>query len=144
LANGGNLITPHLVKQIKYDNGLSKILDYPIVKQGIIKKETSETITRMLVKVFESYDGGIHKMTNYSVATKTGTAQVAKKEGGGYYDDRHTHSFFGYFPAYDPQFLVFLFIENPKGVNYAAQTLIPPFINITKFLLNYYSVPPDR
>jgi cell division protein FtsI/penicillin-binding protein 2 len=144
LANGGNLIIPHLVKQIKYDNGLSKTLEYPMIAQGIIKKETSETITRMLVHVFEAYDGGIHKLNNYSVATKTGTAQVAKKEGGGYYDDRNMHSFFGYFPAYDPKFLVFLFLENPKGVKYASQTLIPPFINLTNFLLNYYNIPPDR
>ena len=37
-----------------------------------------------------------------------------------------------------------LFLKNPKGVRYASETLIPPFLNITKFLLNYYNVPPDR
>jgi len=144
LANGGNLIIPHLTKEIKYDNGSSDTLDYPFSIQGIIKKETADTITRMLVHVFESYDNGAHKLEHYSVATKTGTAQVAKKEEGGYYQDRHIHSFFGYFPAYEPEFLVFLFLENPKGIKYASQTLIPPFVNITKFLLNYYNVPPDR
>ncbi len=144
LANGGNLVTPHLVKQIDYNNGSSKILDFPLTNQSMIKKETSETITRMLIHVFEAYDGGAHKLDHYSVATKTGTAQVAKEDGKGYYTDRHTHSFFGYFPAYDPKFLVFLFLKNPKEVKYASQTLIPPFMNITKFLLNYYNVPPDR
>lgn len=144
LANGGNLVTPHLAKEIKYDDGSSKILEYPILKEEILKAETEKTITQMLIKVFESYSEGSHKIKNYSVATKTGTAQVAKKEGGGYYDDRHMHSFFGYFPAYEPKFLVFLFLENPKGIKYASQTLIPPFINITNFLLNYYNVPPDR
>jgi cell division protein FtsI/penicillin-binding protein 2 len=144
LANGGNLVTPHLVKQIRYDDGLSKIIDYPITKKGVIKKDSADTITRMLVHVFESYDGGIHKMDHYSVATKTGTAQVPIENGKGYYPDRHTHSFFGYFPAYDPKFIVFLFLKDPKEVKYASQTLIPPFINITKFLLNYYNVPPDR
>ena len=98
----------------------------------------------MLIHVFESYDGGIHKFTNHSIATKTGTAQVAIPGGKGYYTDRHMHSFFGYFPAYDPQFLVFLFLENPKGVKYASQTLIPPFVDLTKFIINYYNVPPDR
>lgn len=144
LANGGNLVSPHLVKEIKYDNGSSKTIPYPLAKEGLIKKETSVTITNMLIKVFESYNEGVHKLDNYSVATKTGTAQVAKKEGGGYYDDRNMHSFFGYFPAYDPKFIVFLYLENPKGIKYASQTLIPPFINITNFLLNYYNVPPDR
>jgi len=144
IANGGKLITPHLVKQIKYDNGLSKTLDYPIVKENIIKKESSDTITQMLIHVFESYDSGSHKFNNHSVATKTGTAQVALEDGKGYYTDRHMHSFFGYFPAYDPKFLVFLFIQNPKEVRYASQTLIPPFVNITKFMINYYNIPPDR
>jgi stage V sporulation protein D (sporulation-specific penicillin-binding protein) len=144
IANGGNLVTPHLVKQIRYDDGLSDIIEYPIVKKDLIKKETSETISRMLVHVFESYDAGKHKMEHYSIATKTGTAQVAMENGKGYYTDRHMHSFFGYFPAYDPKFVVFLFLKSPKQVKYASQTLIPPFLNITKFLLNYYDVPPDR
>lgn len=144
IANDGKLVTPHLVKQIRYEDGTSKILEHPVTRSGIIKEETSETISRMLVHVFESYDGGSHKMEHYSIGSKTGTAQVAMENGKGYYTDRHTHSFFGYFPAYDPQFIVFLFLKNPKGVEYASQSLIPPFINITKFLLNYYNVPPDR
>lgn len=144
LGNGGNLVTPHLVKQIRYDDGSSKIIEYPVVRSGIIKKETSETISRMLTHVFEAYDNGTHKFDHYSVATKTGTGQVAMDNGKGYYTDRNMHSFFGYFPSYNPKFIVFLYVKNPKGVKYASQTLIPPFVNITKFLLNYYDVPPDR
>jgi cell division protein FtsI (penicillin-binding protein 3)/stage V sporulation protein D (sporulation-specific penicillin-binding protein) len=144
IANGGNMVSPHLAKQIRYEDGTFEILEYPVTHSGIIKKETSDTISRMLVHVFESYDGGSHKMEHYSIASKTGTAQVAMENGKGYYTDRHTHSFFGYFPAYDPQFIVFMFLKNPKEVKYASQTLIPPFVNITKFLLNYYNVSPDR
>ena len=144
IANGGKLITPHLVKEIKYDNGLSKTLDYPIIKENLLKKETTDTVTQMLIHVFESYGSGAYKLNNYSVATKTGTAQVALEDGKGYYTDRHMHSFFGYFPAYDPKFIIFLFLKNPKQINYASQTLIQPFLNITKFILNYYNVPPDR
>lgn len=144
IANGGKLITPHLVKEIKYDNGLSKKINHSIIKENLLKKESTDIVTRMLIHVFESYDGGIHKLNSHSVATKTGTAQVAMDNGKGYYTDRHMHSFFGYFPAYDPKFLVFVFIENPKEVKYASQTLIPPFINIAKFIINYYNVPPDR
>ncbi len=144
LANGGNLITPHLMKEIKYNNGLSEKNDTGFSRQNVLKPETVETITKMLVKVFDNYDSGAHKFEHYSIAAKTGTAQIARESGGGYYDDRNMHSFFGYFPAYEPKFLVFLYIKNPKGIKYASQTLIPPFINITKFLLNYYNVPPDR
>ncbi len=144
IANGGKMITPHLVKEIKYENGSSTKKDYPITKENIIKKETADTMTRMLVHVFEAYDGGKYKLNNHSVATKTGTAQVALESGRGYYEDRHMHSFFGYFPAYDPKFLVFIYLKNPKGIKYASQTLIPPFVNISKFIINYYNVPPDR
>ena len=83
------------------------------------------------------------KLPRYSVAAKTGTAQIASPEGG-YYKDRYLHSFFGYFPAYQPKFVVFLFTVHPKGADYASHTLTTPFMDLTKFLLSYYEVPPDR
>lgn len=144
LSNGGELVTPHLVEKIKYTDGKIKTLVYP-TKRAKISSETSAEITRMLVTVMDkSLKGGLGKFDHYSVAVKTGTAQVANLEGGGYYEDRHTHSFFGYFPAYDPEFIVLLYAINPKGVLYASQTWADPFIALTKFLINYYEVPPDR
>jgi len=144
LSNGGNLVVPHIVKTLKYDDGTKKDMVYETSRAKISEK-TSEEITRMLVTVMDkSLKGGLAKMGHYSVAVKTGTAQVAKEDGRGYYEDRHTHSFFGYFPAYDPKFIVFLYAVNPKGVPYASQTWADPFLDITKFLLNYYEVPPDR
>lgn len=144
LGNGGILITPHVVDSITYRTGLSKKITYNKGKQ-VLKPDTSETITRMLVRVVdEALVGGTVKLPRYSIAAKTGTAQIAKENGRGYYEDRNLHSFFGYFPAYEPRFLVFLYTINPKDVKYASQTLTTPFINIAKFLLNYYEVPPDR
>jgi cell division protein FtsI/penicillin-binding protein 2 len=144
LGNGGNLVVPHIVKEIKYTNGISKRMEYPTTPTKI-SKETSETITRMLVTVMDkAIKEGAAKLEHFSVAVKTGTAQVANNETGGYYTDRHTHSFFGYFPAYDPKFIVFLYAVNPKGVSYAATTWTDPFLDITKFLLNYYNIAPDR
>ncbi|MDQ3089615.1 MAG: penicillin-binding protein 2 [bacterium] len=144
LANGGTLITPHLVKEIKYNIGTSKKIEYP-VGERVLKPETSEEISRMLTEVVDtSLRGGLVKLPNYSVAAKTGTAQIAKSGGGGYYEDRYLHSFFGYFPSYDPKFLIFLYTYNPKDVKYASETLTDTFINMTKFLINYYDIPPDR
>jgi len=145
LANGGLLITPHLVDEINYKMGFSKNTFVNKEPKRVLKETTSEEISRILVKVVdEALLGGTVKLPNYSVAAKTGTAQIANQEEGGYYDDRYLHSFFGYFPAYDPEFLVFLYTINPKEVRYASQTLTHPFINLTKFLINYYEVPPDR
>ncbi len=144
LANGGNLVVPHIVSSIKYNDGTSKKMEYETTPTKITK-ETAEEISRMLVNVMDqSLKDGKAKMEHFSVAVKTGTAQVANTSGGGYYEDRHNHSFFGYFPAYDADFIVFLYAINPKGVEYAAVTWADPFLEITKFLLNYYEVPPDR
>ena len=144
LSNGGNLVTPHIVKYIKYADGTYKQMTYPKVLTKITK-QTGEEITSMLVTVMDkAIKGGLGKLEHFSVAVKTGTAQVADNTTGGYYEDRHTHSFFGYFPAYKPKFIVFLYAVNPRGVEYAATTWTDTFLDITKFLLNYYEVPPDR
>ncbi|HEY4503376.1 MAG TPA: penicillin-binding protein 2 [Candidatus Paceibacterota bacterium] len=144
LGNGGKLVVPHVVNKIKYDDGTEKKMEYE-TSQVKITPATGDEITRMLVEVMDkALKNGAAKMEHYSVAVKTGTAQVANSVTGGYYEDRHTHSFFGYFPAYDPQFVVLLYAVNPKGVLYASETWADPFIEITKFLLNYYDVPPDR
>lgn len=144
LGNGGVLVTPHLVEKIKYTDGRVKEITYPTTPSKI-SPETATEITRMLVNVMDkSLKGGLAKFEHYSVAVKTGTAQVANASDGGYYKDRHTHSFFGYFPAYDPEFVILLYAINPKGVLYASQTWADPFISLTKFLINYYEVPPDR
>ncbi len=147
LANGGTLITPHLVKEVRYKLGPSKSINYPseAERQRVISPEASAEISRMLTEVVDrSLRAGQVRLENYSVAAKTGTAQIANPAGGGYYQDRFLHSFFGYFPSYEPQFLVFLFTYYPKDVQFASETLTDAFFNITKFLINYYNIPPDR
>ncbi len=144
LANGGSLITPHVGKEIKYKSGFSKSISFPEGKR-VLKQETSEEISRMLVRVVdEALRGGTVALPRYSIAAKTGTAQIADPSSGGYYDDRYLHTFFGYFPAYDAQYLIFFLTLEPKGVRYASETLTAPFMDTVKFLINYYEVPPDR
>ncbi|MCF7834349.1 MAG: penicillin-binding protein 2 [Candidatus Pacebacteria bacterium] len=144
LSNDGILVTPHLVDRIRYEGGREEKLQYPTVKSKI-SLETSEEISRMLVGVMDqALKSGNAKLDRYSIAVKTGTAQVADNKNGGYYKDRHTHSFFGYFPAYDPKFIILLYATNPKGSPYASTTWADPFMSMAKFLINYYDVPPDR
>ncbi len=144
LANGGYTITPHLVKEIRYTDGTNKVV---AIQRGgpVLKKQTTDDVTKMLVKVVDNtlLQGKI-KDERYSIAAKTGTAQMADHTKGGYYPDRYLHSFFGYFPAYNPKYLVFLFQVYPKGTEYAADTLTDPFDQITKFLINYFNIAPDR
>jgi len=143
LGNGGKLVYPHLVKEIEYDLGFSKKVPIPEPIQ-VFKPETSEEISRMLVNVVDdALRGGTVALNNYTIAAKTGTAQIASSEGG-YYEDKYLHSFFGYFPAYDPEFIVFLYHIEPQGALYASETLTEPFMNIAKFLINHYDIEPDR
>ncbi len=143
LANDGKTVIPHLVTKIKYTNGFSKTFDYSEEGEQVLSPETSHEISRMLVEVFDHYRQGKAKLPHYRIAVKTGTAQIANPEGG-YYKNKHLHSFFGYFPAYDPQFIVLLYTVNPKGIKYASQTLLDPFRETAKYLINYYNIPPDR
>jgi len=143
LANGGNLVRPFVTQEIDYEIKLSAKTK-PVIRRQVISAETANTITTMLVKVVdEALLGGQERLAHYQVAAKTGTAQI-RQPGGGYYSDRYLHSFFGYFPASNPRFSVFLYAVEPKGTEYASATLTKPFFNITKFLLNYYQIPPDR
>ncbi len=144
IANGGVLVEPHVVKSIKYKIGITE--DTPIdIGRRVIKRETAEEVTRMMIySVDNVLSGGAYRQPNYSVAVKTGTAQVLKAGGGGYEEDKFLHSFVGYFPAYNPKFIIFLYTLNPKGARFGSETLTVPFMDTVKFLTNYYEIPPDR
>ena len=144
LGNGGYLVTPHVVTNVKYRTGITRSVESS-EKEQILKSKTSEEISRMLVTVVDkALLQGAYKMPHHTIAAKTGTALIADSKEGGYYADRFLHSFFGYFPAYDPRFIVFLYVVEPQGVEFASASLTVPFMKTAKFLINYYEVPPDR
>ncbi|MBI2039133.1 MAG: penicillin-binding protein 2 [Candidatus Niyogibacteria bacterium] len=143
LANGGALVSPYIIDRVAVEGGPDRVTE-PHIQKNVLKPSTAETMTRMLVRVVDEalLDGAL-KNEHYSIAAKTGTAQIASPSGGGYSDD-YLHAFVGYGPAYDAKFAVFLFMAKPTGERYAARTLSRPFMNIMDFLLSYYRVPPDR
>lgn len=141
LGNGGYLVQPHVVQSIRTPLGIKSVS--PLPGRQVIQPHASQEITEILVHTYDKYFQGSLSLPEYSIAAKTGTAQIPDPEGG-YYSDRHLHSFFGYFPAYDPEFIVYLYTRHPKGVRFASLSLTPSFKNLAEFLLHYYEIPPDR
>ena len=144
LANGGYVVTPHVVRAVREESGVMRELGWGEPKR-VLGERAATAISRMLTNtVDEALAGGSIKLEHWSVAAKTGTAQMANPEGGGYYEDRFLHSFFGYFPSFNAKFLVFLFAQEPTGASFASQTWAGPFHELSQFLISYYDIPPDR
>src|SRR3989338_5451293 len=143
LANGGQIVTPHLATAVRLESGVTRKLSWGSPKR-VFGPDAVHEATNMLVTVVDTkLGGGTAKIPSMSVAAKTGTAQMAAP-GGGYYENLYFHSFFGYFPAYEPRFIILLYTREPHGIQYASETLTQPFIDLTHFLINYYEIPPDR
>jgi cell division protein FtsI/penicillin-binding protein 2 len=147
LANNGAIVTPHVATAIQLENGTVVPLKYPAPIQ-VFKPQTAQTVTQMLVTVFPA-DAALAieanpglELPDVPIAAKTGTAQVVNPQGG-YYDNVFFHSFYGYLPAQDPQFVILLYTNRPQGVEYASGTLTYTFIDLSNFLVNYYNIPPD-
>lgn len=143
LANNGVMVQPHLVSAIRLDSGIERTLDWdeniPIFSPTAVR----ETTLMMNAVVDEKLRGGTAKIPTTSVAAKTGTAQLINGRGG-YFSDRYFHSFVGFFPSYNPRFIILLYTNDPQNVTYASDTLGATFLDLTHFLIDYYAIPPDR
>ncbi len=145
-ANNGAIVTPHVGTAIQYEDGTTRKISYGSPVQ-VFKPSTAAAVTKMLVTVFPP-DAKIAMAADPSlqmpivpVAAKTGTAQIVNPQGG-YYHNTFFHSFWGYFPADNPQFAILLYTNRPQGVEYASGTLTGTFMDLTNFLINYYVLPP--
>jgi cell division protein FtsI/penicillin-binding protein 2 len=147
LAHGGVPVDPYVVKEIRYPDGVTKDVSPKTVLAPAVSPEAATTISRMLVTAYDQSAAGkasAARNGRWTIAAKTGTAQVPKEGGNGYYQDRYLHSMIGYFPAYDPQFIVLLYLLNPKGVQFSSSTVAYTLGDIAGFLFSYYQIPPDR
>lgn len=83
------------------------------------------------------------RVSGFSIAGKTGTAQVPDFKKGGYTDEV-INTFVGFGPTPNPRFVILVKIDEPEGAPPAGQTVLPVFRDLAQFILNYYQVPPDR
>ena len=140
IANGGKLMRPHIVKAVVHPDG-SQTQTMPEIISTPISERSALTISKMLVDVV---DHGFDKVriTGYDVAGKTGTAQIASPEGG--YSDQFIHDMVAFAPAFAPKFVILIKLDKPQGLKFAADSLSPTMGKMTRFLLNYFNVPPSR
>lgn len=129
IANGGNLVEPHLVKRP------TKIID------RVIKPETASQVAQMMVAAAATGEAKWVDIKGYKIAGKTGTAQVA---AGGKYDAALTNaSFIGFAPADKPKFVMLVTLKEPSSSPWASETAAPLWFSLAQDLLNHFNVVPQ-
>jgi cell division protein FtsI (penicillin-binding protein 3) len=103
VVNGGTFVTPTLLKQTEVAPG-----------PRVISEKTSKILTEMLRQVVVRGTASFGDVPGYAVGGKTGTADKAKEMGGGYYEDKVINSFASVFPAYDPQYVLVVTLDEPS------------------------------
>lgn len=126
--NGGTLYKPYIVKRVSYhENGqIIKEVKPTIVRDNIVTKDTSEKVRMTLESVVSLGTGRNAYIDGYRVGGKTGTAQ--KVNNGIYMQGNYIVSFIGFLPANDPKIVVYLAIDNPKGVTQYGGTVSAPIV----------------
>jgi stage V sporulation protein D (sporulation-specific penicillin-binding protein) len=136
IINGGDLLKPILVKEIRDSNG--KIINSfkPEILKKIISSETSKEMVSILQNVVQNKYGCTNaKIQGMPVGGKTGTAK--KVTNGQYQNDKIICSFIGFFPADDPEYLILVSIDEPHpcGGAYGSTVAAPAFKDIAEWII---------
>jgi stage V sporulation protein D (sporulation-specific penicillin-binding protein) len=134
LANGGIPVDPHIVKKEKL-----------FLKDRVISSTAAFLVTEMMVSTIDHGFGNTAKVPGYHIAGKTGTAQVTWSKlglSGSGYSDKTIQGFVGYAPAFDPQFVILIKLEQPQTRS-AEVSAAPVFKEIAEYILDYKKIPHD-
>lgn len=123
LANDGERMQPFLVKKI-YNNE-EEISVAPKSHGQIVRPEIARKVAGMLEYAIMSQKEMNRFKGRYAIAGKTGTAQIAKKDGPGYYEDRVNVTFIGFSPTYNTRVIMLVKLENPRKSGLANLTVLP-------------------
>ena len=125
VINNGYLYQPYIVKSLEEPETQSIVkLNEPILRRRVISEESSKLARFALESVVANGSGRNAYIENYRVGGKTGTAQ--KVEDGHYLDGNYILSFVGFMPADDPKIVVYVAIDNPKGVTQYGGVVAAP------------------
>jgi stage V sporulation protein D (sporulation-specific penicillin-binding protein) len=139
--NGGKLMVPHLAKQwVNPESGKVVSTVAPTVKREVITPDISATVRSALESVVARGSGRKAFVDGYRVGGKTGTAQKVGPNGT-YLKNNHIVSFIGFAPADDPKIVVYLAVDNPKGIQFGGVVAAPIVGNIIGDSMRYMKVP---
>jgi len=123
IANDGVWVTPHVIKYSQEE------YDQKIKHKRTMTAENARTMTRILEKSIRNSASVAGKIPNFTVAGKTGTSRKPNPNGPGYLEGQVFTSFVGYFPTNDPQVLIMVVVDNPKGGDAWGSTIAGPVFN---------------
>lgn len=140
IANHGRIATPQIVDKIKIGEEVEDVM--PEVGKQVISEKAASDITNMMVMAVKNGEAKWAVPEGFSVAGKTGTAQIPV---AGHYDDEKTiASFVGFAPPSDPEFLMLITLREPKTSPWASETAAPLWFEIAKDIFPYLGIKPNK
>ncbi|MBF1688366.1 MAG: PASTA domain-containing protein [Selenomonas sp.] len=144
IANGGTLMHPYIVREIRNPDGSVYEERAPREIRRVLEPTVDRTLIGLLEQVVASGGGKKAEVKGYRIAGKTGTAQKIRRETAGYLEGRYIASFCGFAPVEDPIFTVLVMIDDPRGGDfYGGQIAAPVASRIFTQLLRYAHVEPS-
>ena len=149
LINGGNQITPHLVKELRYYR-TGVLIEKKEVEKRVITNVINEKVSRALVDALvygttsDSTGQASRKTGLNKVFGKTGTSQKVNLVDGGYYTDRYDSIFAGGYPKEDPQYAVLVLLSEPKKEYQGGRAAAPLFAEIVDDIVRTHSINKER
>jgi len=142
IANGGTLYKPYLVQEVHARDGSVRRTEPQPVRR-VLTPETAAIVREMLTSVVDRGIAQNARLNSYSVAGKTGTAQIASADGS-YVSTEYISSFASMLPARDPRFVVLVVIERPQSRLLGTLSAMSAFTGLAGDLMRYARVEPDR
>ncbi len=139
IINNGNLYTPYIVMQVD-----DKIIDKNLKKDNIITSETSSHVRYALESVVANGSGRNAYIENYRIGGKTGTAQKVGEDGK-YMTNNYILSFIGFLNSENPEYVVYIALDNPKGVTqYGGVVSAPIAKKVFENIISIYDIKPSN